>query len=119
MLAEFFSFLVQGETRRLGRDLKQHAAGFAEINGMKIRAIDHWRDVVAEFDEMLAPSELFVLVLRAKGNMMHRTRSDSSHPRVRQAKQINDSARRRIVGRYKAKPVCRFLDQTIPETVRE
>ena len=71
MRAEFFQFFVQRKTGRLGRDFEQHAAGFAEINGMKISAIDYWRDVVAKIDEMFAPLELFRLVLRSKRNVMH------------------------------------------------
>ena len=71
MRAEFFQFFVQSKTGRLSRDFKQHAAGFAEINGMKISAIDYRRDVVAKIDEMLAPLELFGLVLRSKRNVMY------------------------------------------------
>src|SRR5436190_17777517 len=119
MPTEFFQFFVQSKTGWLSRDFKKHAAGFAEINGMKIRAIDHWRHVVAKIDEMFAPLELFGLVLRAKRNMMHRTRSDSPHSCVRQTKQVNDSARRRVIRRDKAKSVSRLLDQTIGETVGE
>jgi len=59
MCTEFVQFLVQRKTGRLGRDFEQHAAGFAEINGMKISAIDYRRDVVIKIDEMLAPLELF------------------------------------------------------------
>ena len=71
MHTEFFQFFIQRETRRLSRDFKEHAAGFAEVNGMKIRAIDYWCDVVAEIDEMFAPLELFGLVLRSKRNVMY------------------------------------------------
>ena len=71
MRAEFIQFLIQRETGRLSRDFKQHAAGFTEINGMKISAIDYWRDVVAKFDEKLAPLELFGLVLGSKRNVVH------------------------------------------------
>src|SRR5436190_22830602 len=119
MRTEFFQLFVQSKTGWLGRDFKKHAAGFAEINGMKIRTINYWRHVVAKIDEMFAPLELFGLVPRAKRNMMHRTRSDSPHPCVRQTKQINDSARCSVIRRDKAKPVSRFLDQTITETVGE
>ena len=55
MRAELFEFLVQRKTGWLGCDFKEHAARLAEINGMKIRAIDYWCDVVAEIDEMFAP----------------------------------------------------------------
>src|SRR5438034_10570850 len=119
MPTEFFQLFVQSKTGWLGRDFKKHAAGFAEINGMKIRAIDYWRHVVAKIDKMFAPLELFGLVLRAKRNMMHRARGDSAHSCVRQTKQINDSARCGFIRRGKAKPVSRLLDQTITETVGE
>ena len=86
---------------------------------MKVRAVDHWRHVVPEIDQMFAPLELFMLVLRSKRDVMHRTRSDAAHTCVGQTKQVNDSARRRLVRRGKPKSVSRFLDQTIAETVRE
>lgn len=62
---------IQCKTGWLGCDFEQHAARLAEVNGMKIRAIDYWRDVVAKIDQMFAPLELFGLVLCAKGNVMH------------------------------------------------
>src|SRR5580765_2130422 len=119
MRTEFLQLFVQSKTGWLGRDLKKHAAGFAEINGIKIRAINYWRHVVAKIDEMFAPLELFGLVLRAKRNMMHRTRSDSPHRCVRQTKQIDDSAWCSVIRRHKAKSVSRLLDQTKTETVGE
>ena len=70
MRAEFLQFFVQGETGRLRGDFKKDAAGFAEINRMKIGAIDHWCDVVTKLDELVAPIELFGLILRPEGNMM-------------------------------------------------
>src|SRR5437667_7082268 len=119
MRTAFFQFCGQSKTGWLGRDLKKHAAGFAEINRMKIRAIDHRRHVVPKIDETFAPLELFGLVLCAKRNMMHRTRSDAAHTCVGQAKQVNDSAGCRVVWRGKPKSVARFLEQTIAETVGE
>jgi len=50
MHAEFLQFFVQRKTGWLGSDFEQHAAGLAEIDGMKISAIDHRRDVVAEIE---------------------------------------------------------------------
>src|SRR5215475_1505586 len=119
MRAEFLQFFVQRETGWLGRDFEQHAAGFAEINGMKIIAIHHRRDVVTKIDEMLAPLELFSVVLRSKGNMMHRTRGDSAPRTVGLTQQVNNSARRRIVRRGKPKSIAGFLNQTIAEALRE
>src|SRR5438552_3849707 len=97
MCAEFFQPLVQSKTWRLGRDFKKHAAWFAEIDGMKIRPIDHWGHVITKLDELLAPLQLFGFILRPERNMMHRTRSDPARPGVRHAEQINDSTRCRVV----------------------
>src|SRR5262249_4557513 len=115
MRTKFLQFFVQRETGWLSSDFEQHAAGFAEIDGMKISAIDYRRDVVAEVDEMLAPLELFGLVLRAKSNVMHRTGGDATHRGVGLAKQVNDSAGRRLVRRGESKPVARFVDQRVAE----
>ena len=70
MHTEFFHFLVQRKTGRLRRDFEQHAAGFSEVNGMKISAVDYWRDVVAKIHQMLAPLKLLGFVLRPEGNVM-------------------------------------------------
>ena len=71
MHTEFLQFLVRGKTGRVSCDFEQHAARLAEINGMKIRAIDYWRDVVAKINEMFAPLALFGFVLRSKRNVMY------------------------------------------------
>ena len=71
MGTEFLQFLIQSKAGRLSCDFEEYAAGLTEINGMKIRAIDYRGDVVAKVNEMLAPVELFSLVLRSKGNVMH------------------------------------------------
>src|SRR6266487_5015655 len=117
MCAEFLQFFVQRKTGWLGRDFEQHAAGLTEINGVKISAIHHWRDVVAKIDEMLAPLKLFGVVLRSKSNMMHRTGGDAAHRGVGLTKQVNDSARRELVRGGEAKPVARFVKQTIAKTL--
>src|SRR5258705_209568 len=119
MRAELFQFFVQRKTGRLGSDFEQHAAGLAEINGMKISAIDHRRDVAAKVDKMFAPLELFGVVLRSKSNMMHRTGSDAAHRGVGLTKQVNDSAGRRAVRGGKATTIPRFVNQTIAEAFRK
>src|SRR6266487_3310711 len=119
MCTEFVQFFIQRKTGRLRRNFKQHATGFSEVNGMKIRAIDYWRDVVVKIDEMLAPLELFRLVLRSKRNVMHRTGSDAAHRGVGLAQQVDNSAWRRVVRGYKPKPVPRFINQTIAEALGE
>src|SRR5258707_5323099 len=115
MRAELFQFFVQRKTGRLGSDFEQHAARLTEVNRVKISAIHHWRDVVAKINEMLAPLELFGVVLRSKSNVMHRTGGDPAHRGVGLTKQVNDSAGRRAVRGGKAKTIPRFVNQTIAE----
>ena len=117
MGAEFFQFFVQGETGWLGCDFEQHAARLAEINGMKVRAIDYRRDVVAEVDEMLAPLELFGFVFRAKGNVMHRTSRDAAGRGVGLTQEVDNSARRGVVRGCKPKPIPRFFNQSLAEAL--
>src|SRR5437762_2348813 len=119
MHTEFFDFLVQRETGWVGRDFEQHAAGFTEVNGMKISAIDYWRHVVAKIDETLAPLELFGLVLRSKRNVMHRTSRDAAGRGVRLTQQVDNSAGRSVVRGCKPKAVSRLVNQTIAERVGE
>src|SRR6266404_2611290 len=119
MLTEFFHLLVQGETGRLGRNLEENATGLSEINRMKISPIDHRRDVVGKIDKLLAPLELFGIVLCAKRNMMNRTGGDASRPGVGQTKQVNDSSWRRVIRRCKAKSISGFVNQTIAEALGE
>ncbi len=71
MCTEFVQFFIQSKAGRLSRDFKQDATGLTEVNGMKVSAIDYRRDVVAKIDEMLAPLELFGLVLRSKRNVVY------------------------------------------------
>jgi len=92
MHAEFFHFLIQRETGRVSRDFKEYAAGFAEVNGVKISAIDYWGDVVAKIDQTLAPLELFALILRSKRNVMYRTGRDAAHRGVWLTQEVNSSA---------------------------
>src|SRR5262245_56177816 len=109
MHSEFFDFLVQRKTRRLSCDLKEHAAGFAEIDGMKISAIDDWRDVVAEIDKTLAPLKLFGLILGSKRNVMHRTSGHAARRAVWLTQQVDNSARSRIVGGNKPESISGFI----------
>src|SRR5262249_33794675 len=117
MRTEFLDLLVQSKTGRLSRDFKQHAAGFAEIDRMKISAIDYRRDVVAKIDETLAPHELFGFVPRSKRNVMHRTRRDATHRGIWVTQQVDNSAWRRVIRRDKAESISRFISQTIAEAL--
>ena len=119
MRTEFFDSLVQCKTRRLSRDFKENTAGFTEINGMKIRAIDYRRDVVAKVDETLAPLKLFGLIPCPKGNVMHRTGGDATHRSVWLAQQVNDPPYRRVIRREEAESISRFINQTIAEGLGE
>src|SRR6476660_4977463 len=119
MHVEFLQFFVQRKTGRVSCNFEQHAAGFAEINGMKISAVDYWRDVIAKVDEMFAPLELFGLVLRAKGNVMYRTGGDAAHRGVGLTQHVNNSPWRRVIRRRKSESISRFINQTIAEALGE
>src|SRR5947207_14777477 len=104
MRTECLQFLVQSKAGRLSRDFEQHAAGITEINGMKVRAINYWRDVVAKIDEMRAPSELFRLILRSKRNVMHSTGRHAAHRGIGLTQQVRHSSGRRAGRGSKRKP---------------
>ena len=105
MRAEIVRFFVQNETGRFGRDLEKNAARFAEIDRMKINAIDYRSHVVSEFNEMLAPLQLLGIVLGAEGDVMHRPGRNVPGPTVWHAKQINNSAWTRFARRNETKTI--------------
>ena len=119
MRAEFLQFFVQDKTGRVSRDFKQHTAGFAEINGMKIRAINYRCGVVAKVDETLAPLKLFGFdpLPERQCDAPNRPRRDPSQCLVDTAGlQLCPVQSRR---RRKPKPVARFVEQTIAEALGE
>ena len=71
MVAKVFDRFIHGKSRSLRRNLKQNSAGLAEINGMKIEAVDHRRNVETEIDQLFSPAQLFFVVCTAKRNVMH------------------------------------------------
>src|SRR4029434_5132768 len=115
MRAEFFHFLVQSKTRRVSGDFEEHAAGFSEVDGMKIRALDYWRDVVTKVDQTLAPPELFGFVLRSKRDVMHRPSCDAAHCGIGLTEQVNNSPWRRVILRDEAESISGFINPAIAE----
>src|SRR6266404_658484 len=111
MRAELLQFFVQREPGRFGRDLEENSARFAEINGMKIGAIDNWSDVVTKVDETGAPFELLGVVLRSKSDVMNRSGGNTTHARVGQTKEIDNSSRSGLIGGRETKTVSRIIDQ--------
>src|SRR5207245_1304772 len=56
LLAEVLERLVDRETRAERRDLEQHAARLAEVDGLEIEAVDHRRRAAAALDHLRPPS---------------------------------------------------------------
>jgi hypothetical protein len=46
---------------------------------VEINAIDYWRDVVVEIDQLLAPLQLLGLIFRSKRDVVHRTGRHAAH----------------------------------------
>ena len=66
--------LVSGKAGRISRNLKQNTAGFAEVNRMKILAVDDGCDVIFEFRQLAPPMYLLLIGCRSPGDVM-----DGSH----------------------------------------
>src|SRR3954466_14742829 len=81
--------LVGGKARPVGGDFEEDAAGLAEINGMKILAIDHRRDAKAERVQFFAELHLLLFVFRAEGDVMDGTGGDVPEPDIRSLEQVD------------------------------
>ena len=49
--AQRFQRLIHGESRRIGRDLKQNSAGLTEIDRLEVVSVHYRRHVVIEPDQ--------------------------------------------------------------------
>src|SRR5215469_3515823 len=81
--------LVPGKARRVSRDFKQHASGFAEINGMKILAVNNWGDVVFEFRQFTPPTLLLLVGCGSPSHVMDGSYGNSSESCFRSANQVD------------------------------
>src|SRR3981081_3660690 len=105
-----FDRFVYREAWTFGRNLKQDAAGLAKIDRMKIKAIDHWRNVDTELGQLFAPAQLFLVVRAAKRDVMHRAGGVNSALSPRAFNQIQLCASRFFVYR-KSAPRFFLLEQ--------
>src|SRR3954470_20799778 len=80
--------LIDGETGTVGRDFEQNPARLAEVDGVKIEAIDDGRYMKAEPNDLLAPVHLLRVVRAAKCNVMHRAGGIYSERAVRSLDQV-------------------------------
>ena len=81
------------EIRWIGSDLEEHAAGLAEVDGLEVLPVQHRRDIEAQGQNGLPPSELLGLIARAEGDVMHRARAHPSAHLVGLAQQVDNSGR--------------------------
>ena len=80
VVAEFLDTLIRCESRRIGRDLKENASRLAEVDRVKVSAIHHRADVVAEIGQLFATLALTRIVRRAERNVMHATECGNKRP---------------------------------------
>src|SRR4029077_10754381 len=72
IFAKMVRRFVRGKSRPLRRNFKQNSTRLAKIDGMKIKAVDHRRNVETELDQLFPPARLFLVVCATKRNVMHR-----------------------------------------------
>src|SRR5690348_13801680 len=82
--------LVRRKARRVSCNLKQHAAGFPEVDGMKIPTVDDWSDVVFKFCQRTAPVYLFLIGWRSPCHVMDGSHGNPSRKSFRSADQIDE-----------------------------
>src|SRR5262249_16312992 len=91
--AKVFDALIGRKARRICGDLKQHTAGFAEVNGMKILAVDDRRDIVLKFRQCTAPTHLLLAGRSSPRHVMHSSYGNSPRTPFRNTDQIDYGAR--------------------------
>src|SRR5947199_386077 len=73
--------LVDGEPGAVGRELEEHAAGFAEVHRLEPEAIDHRSRVEPGRFDVAAQIELVRIVVHTPGEMMYAADAPSAAPR--------------------------------------
>src|SRR3954447_4275214 len=76
LLAQVLGRLVDGEARRERRDLEEHAARLAEVDGGEVVAVADVGHVLAGGAGALLPREV-VLVARGPGDVVHGARTEA------------------------------------------
>ena len=94
---------IDGEARRVGRDLEQHTSRLAEVDGREVLPIDDLGHLNAMRSELLLPKRLRRQVRRPEGDVMDRAASLPA-PITDTGKDINQGARA-ATGHPKARPV--------------
>src|SRR5438067_13150624 len=115
MIAQFLKAFVQCETWRIGCDLKEHTARFAEVNRVKVSPVDHRRYVVTEIDQTFVPHELLGVIANAKRHMMHRTGRYAPGRTIGLAQQIDNPSSSCFAQRREPKTITRLLHRPVTE----
>ena len=84
--AERSSVFVDGETGTIGGELEEHAAGFAEVNRLEPKAIDHRGRLRAGTEKIVAHGKFLRVVRHARGKVMNRARAPGATAFVRRSR---------------------------------
>src|SRR3981081_94618 len=82
ILSQLLDRLINGESRRIGRDFEENAARLTKIDRVEVLAIDHRRNGQTGRDELFSPGDLFFVIGSAKRDVMNRSGSDMAETSV-------------------------------------
>ena len=88
LFAQRFNRFIQSESWRIRRKFEQHPARLAEVNRMKVGAVQHGR-YIQMLRNFLATLYLRGVVLGAKSDVMYRTSAQASELRIGIDQQID------------------------------
>src|SRR5579884_3484086 len=77
MRAQRLHRLIGGKARWAGGDLENHAARLAEVDGVEVLPVQHWRDIQSSIDEPLAPFALSLVVGHPPRDVVNRANRDA------------------------------------------
>src|SRR5437016_3103768 len=108
--AERVGSLIHRETRRVRRDLEQHAARLVEVDRPEVLAVQDRGDAEVRLHEPLPPSLLCLVRRRAPSDMVHRADRHVTGRRVRRADDIHPRGEASVTHTVPA-PVTDRLDK--------
>src|SRR4051794_10890151 len=88
-----FGVLVDSESRRIGSNLKENAARFTEVDGVKIFPVHDRRNVEVELGKLFQPDPLLLIVRRTPRDVMNGSDGDTAGFLLRSTNDIHSATR--------------------------